>query len=757
MQIERPLGWTFRLAVLIAVARLFLSSYWALTLPPFEAHDETGHFTYAHFIAREGRLPYPAQLLTEWFDESHQPPLYYLLAAMAGRPFAPTEPYLPTMNPFFLSGDGRGGVNAILHDPELERFPGGQAQQFLLAGRLSSAVFSGVAVFFVFLATRLLLPTWPAAWIGATGLAAFTPTWVFVGGAMTNDALVALMGTLTLWSCVRLLRDRQPGAGAFAVAGVTLGLAVMSKNNALILVPFAGLAALVAMRGLWGGSARVALARGAAFAGCAALVAGPWYFRNLLVLGRPLGDRETTNVILSEITPVFETVGKREPFDFLAGLVSYTFRTYWGLFGWGTIALPDWFYVAAAAATGVAVLGLTRVLAARDDATRGVLLLAAFAALVVSLPLYRAIFFNTPTLLPGRYLLPAIAATSALLAVGLCALPGRLGKLLPSIALGGAFLVSAATPSLIVAPQFRQPPRLTSEEVSRVATPASYTYDGRARLTGYHTSRDRAHPGEEVEVTLFWQVIAPFDRPYTMGLHLIDERQTSRAATNSWPGRGNYSTVLWRPGEVFADIYRLKIPDSAAAPFLGHLRPRLHDFAPTVLGSTQFRYRGDLPVVDANGSPTSPVLGMIAVEAPPRGLPAAGAPLATFGSTVQLDGYSVSSADDPGKIGVELTWRALSKPEERLVAFVHVLDSTGRIIAQSDSEPVGGLYPTVAWRKDEQVVDRHSLTLSPAQVGARLRLAVGLYRRDGLERLPAATGSGELLPQNVLVTESALS
>src|SRR5437867_8332708 len=124
------------LAIGLAVLRGLLSAYWAVTLPPFEAHDETGHFAYARAIAAEGALPDPARKLTEWFDESHQPPLYYALAALVARPFAPADPYTPMMNPFFLRGDRLAGVNAALHDPELERFPGTAPQQFLLAGRL---------------------------------------------------------------------------------------------------------------------------------------------------------------------------------------------------------------------------------------------------------------------------------------------------------------------------------------------------------------------------------------------------------------------------------------------------------------------------------------------------------------------------------------------------------------------------------------------------------------------------------------------
>src|SRR5207249_11579230 len=65
-------------------------------------------------------------------------------------------------------------------------------------------------------------------------------------------------------------------------------------------------------------------------------------------------------------------------------------------------------------------------LSLHDALPISLILAAAFAGLVLALPLYRAIFFNAPTLVPGRYLLPAVGAISLLLGIGVCSL-GRPG------------------------------------------------------------------------------------------------------------------------------------------------------------------------------------------------------------------------------------------------------------------------------------------------------------------------------------------
>src|SRR5207249_584168 len=159
-------------------------------------------------------------------------------------------------------------------------------------------------------------------------------------------------------------------------------------------------------------------------------------------------------------------------------------------------------------------------------------------------------------------------------------------------------------------------------------------------------------------VTLFWQVLKPFDRPYSMGLHLLDLHSVSRTSIDSWPGRGNFPTNLWEPGDVFPDTYRVKLPESIEAPFVAVIRPKLADFSPPTPESADYQYRGDLPVTDESGRPVDPVFGAIPVELGSN--PQGSGTVAEFASAIRLEGYEIMQGSAPNELQVQLTWRALT-------------------------------------------------------------------------------------------------
>jgi hypothetical protein len=108
---------------LLAVAHVILAVLWGVVNPPYEAHDETGHFAYVSYVAQNLSLPnanddgHRALL-----DQSHQPPLYYLLnAALTGWLPRPADAK-PDVNVFALDGTNRRGQRILLRDPA-EDFP----------------------------------------------------------------------------------------------------------------------------------------------------------------------------------------------------------------------------------------------------------------------------------------------------------------------------------------------------------------------------------------------------------------------------------------------------------------------------------------------------------------------------------------------------------------------------------------------------------------------------------------------------------
>jgi hypothetical protein len=73
---------------------------------------------------------------------------------------------------------------------------------------------------------------------------------------------------------------------------------------------------------------------------------------------------------------------------------------------------------------------------------------------------------------------------------------------------------------------------------------------------------------------------------------------------------------------------------------------------------------------------------------------------------------------------------------ERYTVFAHLLDKDGQLVAQQDSEPVGGSRPTTSWSLGEVIVDHLGILIPPDLNGGEYQLVVGMYRPDTGERLP---------------------
>jgi hypothetical protein len=103
---------------------------------------------------------------------------------------------------------------------------------------------------------------------------------------------------------------------------------------------------------------------------------------------------------------------------------------------------------------------------------------------------------------------------------------------------------------------------------------------------------------------------------------------------------------------------------------------------------------------------------------------------------IELEGYCVSDREiKAGKtLAVSLFWRVLKAPDEPLKVFVQMLDSTGKLVAQHDGEPVAWSRPTDKWRTGDQYVDRHGVLLPADLAPGQYKLLVGMYRYSG-ERL----------------------
>ncbi|MCY3780741.1 MAG: glycosyltransferase family 39 protein [Chloroflexi bacterium] len=119
-------------------------------------------------------------------------------------------------------------------------------------------------------------------------------------------------------------------------------------------------------------------------------------------------------------------------------------------------------------------------------------------------------------------------------------------------------------------------------------------------------------------------------------------------------------------------------------------------------------------------------------------------PDAPFGDVIRLAHYWTSAK--PVARGeyllVGIFWLANGVPETRYKVFVQLLDSEGRLVAQRDSEPAGGTWPTISWEAGYNYYDYHALLIPETLPSGDYTLIAGLYDiNDPAARLPVGDSS----------------
>jgi len=93
------------------------------------------------------------------------------------------------------------------------------------------------------------------------------------------------------------------------------------------------------------------------------------------------------------------------------------------------------------------------------------------------------------------------------------------------------------------------------------------SWDGKAVLLGYFVSPPIVHPGETVDVSLFWQDRRSVNQDYTVFVHLVNGEGQLAAQHDgqpvNWPSDEKYPTSAWQPFQVIVDTHTFLIPEGA--------------------------------------------------------------------------------------------------------------------------------------------------------------------------------------------------
>jgi mannosyltransferase len=131
-------------------------------------------------------------------------------------------------------------------------------------------------------------------------------------------------------------------------------------------------------------------------------------------------------------------------------------------------------------------------------------------------------------------------------------------------------------------------------------------------------------------------------------------------------------------------------------------------------------------------------------------------PPADFGASIQLTQLCQPNAEQTVAAGevvvVGLYWQALTSLAQRYKVTVQLLDARQQVIAQRDSEPVGGSLPTNQWAVGQTVVDNHGLLIPPGTPPGNYQLILALYDASSGERLRLGDGADHVVLGAIQVT-----
>jgi 4-amino-4-deoxy-L-arabinose transferase-like glycosyltransferase len=575
---------------------------------------------YVFFLAREARLPVQCQApcRSDAPGEGHQPPLAYALAAPALLWLPREERIFDLPSNWRFTWAGGTQINAVAHGSR-EHWPW---QGEVLAWHLARLVNVALGVFTVMLVANIgRKMAGPASGLWAAALVAFNPQFLFTSGLLTNDALLVLLCAAIL-AVIIPERQATPPVRAFGQAlmlGVLFGLALITKQSALLLGPLLALWCVVGMRAALPSlgeairSWQLIMARGVILFGVTTLLSGWWYLRNTQLYGDPIA----LAVFQAEFTTQAFEPGKLDAWQ---SALATLHESFWARFGWMNLPAPAWALSGYALIEGLALLGGALALRQGSFSAR---LMRAWPLLLLFLLAFAWLvsFAFTAGLVAwqGRLLFPALPAVAVLLGWGLAALSERLERLQPvlrrafSIGLIGSMAgVAAWMPVGVIQPAYPFQTLPPAVAVARLGTPVYARFAARpdergATLRGYRID-GQVRPDETITITLMWNALGRQNRAWWVFLHLVDDQENILAEDNREPRDGQFKMSQWVAGDWIEDAHPLTLPADLAP---GTYRLRVGLWYPTTGRRAGWFSAGERLLGDSYD------LGTITVEAKP--------------------------------------------------------------------------------------------------------------------------------------------
>lgn len=341
----------------------------------------------------------------------------------------------------------------------------------------------------------------------------------------------------------------------------------------------------------------------------------------------------------------------------------------------------------------------------------------------------------TVDLPPGSYVinkrwrdppLARLGAMISLLTLGVLAIVSLLDRRFRWLSMPAAVVLLAALITWVQAPP-----------LEAVHLPKSTVNGFGLHLLGYRM--ERVEPGYML-IYPYWYVTAPPPPDLRFRWQLLDAGGKVVQEYVRRPYFNAQETANWPVGTIVDDAQRVVLPETFDT------------------GRYQLALGLEVGESGSLSIPPVPIGGMTLRQAGHPPVQPDQVIDARFGAGIRLAGadYAVNGAWlgpnaplPPVRAGDEVTirlyWQTDASVEQNLHGFVHLVDSTGAVIAQQDQVPGSGFQPTALWLPGNPIVDEYRLSVPEAATGRVVWPLVGLYDPVSVERLPVVDGSGQTL------------
>lgn len=264
-------------------------------------------------------------------------------------------------------------------------------------------------------------------------------------------------------------------------------------------------------------------------------------------------------------------------------------------------------------------------------------------------------------------------------------------------------------------------------------------------LIGYDVT-EPAVPGLPMAITFYWRPLRWNPTRVSMFVQILDSNGNVPTRSEREMFQQKYPTQRWPVGVVVTDTWTLNV-DQDAPPGQYTFEVAMFD----KLTGTRLQIKPSPP-----GQADQVQLGPfhVAISAPSNEELSSVYPTNTrFGNGILLRGYVISNASTrPGSyVRITLYWQCIAPSENDYTVFIHLIESSGKVVLQIDSPPQNGTNRTNTWQPGAIIKDPYRFVIPNSFPAGTFQVEVGLYTPNDLKRVTVADSDHFVLAQTVSV------